>query len=92
MSNNENTKSTAAACPPESALLYAVHHGKCLTTYNRNECGVLWEKLWKWTENDGYQSKVCCSGDFSGWHSYENMNQFLSCLKNEIDKFYFKGI
>lgn len=73
-------------------LLNAVHSGKVLTTSNGNESGTLWECLWRWTEEAGYQSKSCSSGLFLDWHTYDSQTHFLNRLKEDIADFRFSGI
>lgn len=75
-----------------SNLLNAVHKGKLLVTSNGNESGTLWECLWKWTKEGGYQSKTCASGFFVDWYTYESQDAFLSRLKTDISEFRFRGI
>lgn len=75
-----------------SNLLNAVHGGKVLVTSNGNESGTLWECLWKWTKENGYQSKTCASGCFVGWHTYKNQESFLASLNKDINEFRFSGI
>jgi len=76
----------------KNKLLDAIHTGKVLVTWNGNECGKLWERLWKWTEAEGYQSKTCASGLFDNWYTYKNSDEFVLRLKQEITEFNFCGI
>jgi len=76
----------------KSALLDAVHSGRLLTTWNGNDSGKLWERLWKWTKEEGYQSKLIVSGCFDGWRTYKNQDEFITYLKSDIADFRFCGI
>lgn len=80
---------TEELIPKTERLLSAVHNGKVLVTWNGNDAGILWERLWKWSEDKGYQSKSVASGDFSGWHSHDNQSSFISDLREHIRKFKF---
>lgn len=62
----------------KNKLLVSVHSGKVLTTSNGNE--ALWEKHWKWTEQNGYQSVVCAPGIFDNWRTYKSEEEFLKDL------------
>jgi len=72
-------------------LLCAVHDGKCLVTWDGNECGVLWERLWKWSEEGGYQGKTCASGLFTGWDTYDSADEFLKALNKDSSEHKFRG-
>ena len=74
------------------ALLDAVHGGKILVTWNGDSSGALWEKLWRWEEAEGYQSKVCASGCFCDWYTYQDATDFVAVLQQDIAKFIFSGI
>lgn len=92
MTNEKNEINAAEGRSDSKALLDAVHIGKILVTWNGNDAGKLWEKLWKWTETEGYQSKVCASGCFGGWHTHSDEEQFLAALQSDIREFRFAGI
>lgn len=75
-----------------NAELDAILSGKVLVTFNANDSGILWERLWRWTELDGYQSKTCASGCFTDWHKYQSQDDFLASLQQDISEFSFRGI
>lgn len=72
---------------PLTDWLNTVRSGIIIKTYNSNPSGLLWEKLWRWTPESGFQSKVCASGAFVDWHSYKNALDFLSALKSDVEQF-----
>jgi hypothetical protein len=85
MSNLATTASEPAA--KSTGLLDAVHAGKIAKTWNSNECGILWECLWKWTPEHGYQNKTCASGLFCDWHTFASADDFVRSFNKDSKQF-----
>lgn len=57
---------------------------KCIANYCRNSAGVLWESLWKY-ENNKIMQKTCCSGLFVDWHTFNNEEEALNSMVEELE-------
>lgn len=56
---------------------------KCISNYARNGSGILWKSLWKF-EDGKYMTKTCTSGCFIDWHIFENEDNVLKYMINEL--------
>ena len=58
--------------------------GRIEVIRNGNESGILWESLWKFEEGK-FKKKSVCSGNFSGWLTFENRKRALTALKHTVE-------
>jgi len=67
-------------------LLEFVHTGKAAMTWNRNEVGLLWSRVWQWNELDGYYSRL--EGVLANAVRYETGEAFAEAFHSERQKFF----